>query len=1172
MRLTAIKLAGFKSFVDPTTLTLDADLTGIVGPNGCGKSNVIDAVRWVTGESSAKQLRGAALEDVIFNGSKGRKPVGRVAVELKFDNDEGKLGGQYARFAEISIRRELTRDGGSRYFINGSKARRRDVVDLFLGTGLGGRNNYAVIEQGAVNRLVEAKPDELRHVLEETAGISRYKERRRETENRIRHTRENLDRLNDLIGEVAQRLATLERQARNAERYKALKQDERRLRAQLLALRWRALDADVQVERERLTGREQNLAAVVSRQRQAHVARSEQERAQRAAAQSCQQQQTAFYDAQAEATRIAQALAHARELQQMQQRERDELSARQAQLATREREDEAALQQTRQAIARADADLASRQTTRDQAQAALATAEQRVEQAEQGWAEYNSGEQSPVARLQAERTQRQYLDKRSEQTRTTIDKRAAEAADLATDGDGADLHALAVQLDDWASRVKRDEQHSHELTEQLARVDADRGRQQVEADATRTRLAEQRARLAAEKAMQQAALREDDTAVREWLAAQGHADAPSVARLIKAPAEWQTAVEAALASWLSGFAVPALPQQPEWPSDTLTLVETADETAAAAATEQTPTPADLPSLASRITAPTAVMAAARRIFVADDIATALAARGQLVATQTIITLDGACVGPAMLRTPAAAASEHGVLKREQNIKTLAAECGAAEQQMHAFEQALTRLEQQRTTLRDESRTLDEALTTARRELAQKQAEHQGEQIRQQQRRQRADELAAELAPLREQWAAEQGQLQALDQTIEALQIEAETHTRERDTVQTALAQARQARSTTRQDFDATQARVRQLEQERAAAQSRLDSLTTRLDDTQATKAQIDARLAALAEQTASAEVETAPQQADHDAAKAQREAAEAALRASRDALHAAEKRSEEAARAVMQADTAVEQARETMQQARIAVETAGARRDGLIEQLDEVDADVDQLLATLDSSATVDAWHGQIEAVERKIARLGAINLAAIEEHDAEAEREQYLAAQHADLSAALETLETAIARIDRETRSRFKDTFSQVNERFGIMFPTLFGGGRAALELTEDDLLSTGVRVMARPPGKRNASIQMLSGGEKAMTALALLFALFELNPAPFCMLDEIDAPLDDANVARFCELVRQMSARVQFIIITHNKLTMELAEQLHGVTMVEPGVSRLVSVNIDQALDMAG
>lgn len=504
MRLTQIKLAGFKSFVDPTTFSLASNRTGVVGPNGCGKSNVIDAVRWVTGESSARQLRGEALEDVIFNGSNARKPVGRASVELKFDNSEGKLGGQYAAFAEISVRRELTRDGGSKYFLNNTRARRRDVVDLFLGTGLGGRSNYAVIEQGAVNRLIEAKPEDMRQVLEEAAGISKYKERRRETENRMRHTRDNLERLDDLISEVTQRLGTLKRQAANAEKYKTLKADERRLRAELLTLRWRARSEEVASAERELRAAEDSLRDVMSRRRQAEQARHQAQSAQHDATNEVQNNQATFYDAQAQVGRIEQALNHAQEVEQMRQRERQALVERLDGLAERRDQDRLAEQELAQKIA-------THQREKDEAAAALNRVRERVSEAETAatnaeaaWDEHNSREDNPVQQLDAERKRARYAQKQRDQLAERDAKRRAERERLPAietetlEQAETDLASQSQVLSEQREQAVEVERQNEKRREEIARLEQQNTEQ-------RTRLAELQAERAAEHTRQTAA-------------------------------------------------------------------------------------------------------------------------------------------------------------------------------------------------------------------------------------------------------------------------------------------------------------------------------------------------------------------------------------------------------------------------------------------------------------------------------------------------------------------------------------------------------------------------------------------------------------------------------------------------------------------------------------------
>ncbi|ERJ18681.1 Chromosome partition protein Smc [Salinisphaera shabanensis E1L3A] len=1170
MRLTSIRLAGFKSFVDPATLALNSNLTGVVGPNGCGKSNVIDAVRWVTGESSARQLRGEALEDVIFNGSKARKPVGRASVELKFDNSDATLTGQYGAFSEISVKRELSRDGGSRYYINGTKSRRRDVIDLFLGTGLGGRSNYAVIEQGAVNRLIEAKPEDMRQVLEEAAGISKYKERRRETENRMRHTRENLDRLNDLIGEVTQRLGVLKRQAANAEKYKQFKAEERRLRAELLALRWAAENEKVEVAEGRLRASEHELREAISTQRSAQQARAAEAESQQKAMGAVQTQQAAFYDAQAQASRIAQALAHAKEMRELRERERDELVERRDALAKRIAEDEHAEHDTVSAAEAIATEHDEAQRALTQAREALDGAEKAAREAESAWDAHNSAEQNPVQQLDAERRRARYAEERVQQLGARRDKRRGER-DKLDDEDTGDLAAGARDIESRAGQLAEDEKTAANQAESDDALRAAINDAEADVEARRTQLGETRARLASERQLQQSVLREDDATLAQWLADNAQTEAAGVARRVKVRGPWQTAAEAVLGPWLRGFVVERLPALAgDWPSESLTLVESgpADPVGAARG------PADTPSLAEGIEAPAVIAALAARVFVVDDLAAALEYRHELTEDQRFVTLDGCCIGPHSLVTPAAGSAEQGVLEREQRIETLAVQIDAEQAELDSLQETLDGQREQRDERREQRRALEQRIAQARRELEAARAEQQGREIRAEQLARRRKELDNELADLENQITEAAGEFERLSAQVTALEDKAEAFSAARREAQAQLAESRAARDAARKAYAQAERALREIETRSEQNRSRAESIAQRLADTRDARSDVETRLAGFDDDSAASDKEAtpAPDESEHEQALEAQHRAERELRAARESLKASEKALDEASQRQMQAEQGVETAREGLQQAKIDVETTRVRRAGIAEQIEELGETPAALVANLEDGATIETRTAAIETIERKIQRLGAINLAAIEEYDAEAERERYLGEQHADLSEALETLETAIARIDRETRARFKATYEQVNERFAGMFPELFGGGEAALELTEDDWLVTGIRVMARPPGKRNASIQMLSGGEKALTAVALLFALFELNPAPFCMLDEIDAPLDDANVSRFCELVRRMSAQVQFIVITHNKLTMSLAEQLHGVTMAEPGVSRLVSVDIDQALDMAG
>ncbi len=1171
MRLTAIKLAGFKSFVEPTTLRLTSNLAGIVGPNGCGKSNVIDAVRWVTGESSAKQLRGEALEDVIFNGSRSRKPVGRASVELLFDNSDGKLGGQYAGFAEIAIRRELSRDGQSQYRINGARCRRRDVVDLFLGTGLGGRSNYAVIEQGSVNRLIEARPEDMRQVLEEAAGISRYKERRRETENRIRHTRENLDRLNDLISEVTQRLAQLQRQAANAEKYKQYKGEERRLRAELLALRWRELDGEAEHQQTQLDASKRELESQREQARDLAERRQTEQAEQQRATQASQQQQADFYAAEAEVARVEQSLAHARELARVKQAETRDMEGQLEDLDQRIDAVGRERTQLQQAIDDQGRQLEAAVAEHKQAQARLGSAEQAAEEGESAWESLAGDENNPLQRAETERARLEHLEQNLGALGERLDRLLAERGRIDDDGPKQALTDVEEALQALAGDLEtaREDQQSAEAD--LTRLRDNRRAVDTTLHETRDALAAARGRLSSLEALQQAALREDDQELRDWLSARSWDDAASAAHQLRVADGWEAAAEAALGGFLRALCLPDLDARvgevSEWPGQGLTLIHQDRE-------DRGPHGAGGPrgtrSLSSVLSGPTVLRQLAQRIFLVENERDAHELVDQLQPGQMLVTRAGFCLGPGWLRVPRQDSDEPGVLKREQAIDGLHKEIDrlAATETDRADE--LDGLRQRIQAAETRRTELTERLDDLRRRHGERLAERQGLTVRVEQIQRRRRELDAEIDDLtrqrREHEQAVSRARERLDGTAEA----ARDFVQRRQALQEQLREQREQRDRARRECDEVAQRQQNLRLEVTSKRSALEAAEQRLSDLRQRRTRSAERLQSLQAELAQSAPETDLSHARAEA-ESRRDAARKALEAARTGLADIEARVADLSQRAQALETGLEAARERVQQARVAFESASVRRQTLEEQLAEAGYAPRPLCEELAEDAGPADWEEKLESLERRIQRLGAINLAAIEEFETEKEREEYLQGQYDDLMEALGTLEQAIARIDRETRSRFRDTYEQVNQRLGALFPVLFGGGEARLELTEDDLLATGVRIMARPPGKRNASIQMLSGGEKALTAVALLFALFELNPAPFCMLDEIDAPLDDANVSRFCDLVGRMAEQVQFIVITHNKLTMELVQQLHGVTMQEPGVSRLVSVDIDQALEMA-
>lgn len=1165
MRLSAIRMSGFKSFVDPIQLKLETALTGVVGPNGCGKSNVIDAVRWVMGESSAKQLRGDAMEDVIFNGSKGRKPVGRASVEIVFDNSEGKLGGQYATYAEIAVKRELSRDGQSQYFLNGKRCRRRDIADIFLGTGLGGKSSYAIIQQGTVSRFVEAKPEDMRTIIEEAAGISKYKERRRETENRIRHTRENLSRLDDLRSELGERLTTLERQAKNAEKYKEYKAQERRLKAELILLRLAALDTEAATANERISAHEAKLADARKASAEAQQAADTARERHQQATDALQTAQAEFYGAEAELSKLDQSIAHAKQMNDMRRREHTQLAQEAEALAQ-------ALQREQQGQGDVQRDLEAAKTQLQQAtdaeqsaHAALGEADSTLAQAQKDWDAAVDAASTPLREAEAQRARVENQERRLGEFAQRLERLQEQQAQV-------DLASLASRVSQLVAAHSEADGATNALRGQLADVDQQvqdlreqRAGQEQQVESARQALHAVRGKLAGLEALQRTALADSDKALARWTAEHGLDQAPRLAERLKVAAGFEVAAEAALGHWLQAIVSQTMPDAA--PPARLALVNDDGEPAPNPAA-----PSGTQALADYVTGPAAVSQLLSGWFVADDLQAARALQNKLEPGQRLVTRAGDCVGRGFTWLAGSGGAAESVIVRERDITALRSEQGDCEKAVNDAEQviqstrtALTQAEQQRSQFSGE-------LDTRVRAAGQALAARERAQVEHDQAASRVEAAKAETAELTAAREDAQAQLSDARGKLQGLLDTAEKAEQARTAVQARLNAARTAVQEQRAALD----KARQARQDASVAvnerQSRLQNTSQRLEELASRKTAVASRLEGFEAPGEAATESVEVLEAKRAPALEAKQTAEQALRRCRESLQTADTRVRELLETARRTEAAVDPVRDALQQVRLAAEGLSVRRQTLHEQFAESGMDEDAVRGELDPEASVSGWVEALEAMERRIARLGAINLAAIDEYKEQKERADYLDAQHADLTEALDQLTDAIEKIDRETKTRFKATFETVNSNFKTRFPALFGGGEAYLELTGEDLLDTGIRVMARPPGKRNASIAMLSGGEKAMTAVALLFALFELTPAPFCMLDEVDAPLDDANVGRYCDMIRQMSADVQFIIITHNKLTMELADRLHGVTMAEPGVSRLVTVDMDQALEMAG
>jgi chromosome segregation protein len=1165
MRLTKLKIAGFKSFVDPTTVTFPSSLTGVVGPNGCGKSNIIDAVRWVMGEISAKHLRGESMADVIFNGSAARKPLGAASVELVFDNSDGKIGGEYAAYNEVALRRAVSRDGSSDYFINGTKVRRKDITQLFLGTGLGTRS-YAIIEQGMISRVIEARPDDLRAFLEEAAGISRYKERRRETESRIGHTRENLDRLNDLREEVEKQIRHLQRQAATARRYQALKDEERKLQAELLALRLQGLDAEA-AQRDTVTaGCETAMQAVLAELREIEAQIERLRADQSAKADALGTIQTRCFEAGGAVTRIEQGIQFMREMRQRQradleqaeqqvadliqvlERDRAELEALSLELATKVPELDRAHGEElgfAQALESCELKLAAWQETWD-AHAKAVAAGQRETGVERARIEQLEGQQRRLMQQQ----------ERQESERTTLAQIQPAVA----------LEVLEERAESARAAGRKAADALSELLAELAAA-RDREREQTQSlNALRTRWQQALGSQVSTEALQHAALGKVSGKVTEWLKSKSLDGRPRVAQQLRVERGWERAVETVLGSYLEAVCVDSLDSVTDllagFDGGSLAVVSMGDAAAAAGAAA---------SLQAKVQGAALLGSVLSTVYTAETLNDALAVRTRLAAGESVVTRDGVWLGSDWLRLSRDADPHTGVIEREETLREIRVQVARLAGEVSDLERRLDISRQGVRDLEDRRDHFQADVNRLHREHVDRRAEFDAAQARSLDAARRLSQLETGLADVRGELERTETDLRAarsrMETAIDALaalepqRVELEE---QRERMRAEVGEARAAAL-------AAQQLARELALQVESRRSSHASLAATLTRIERQLESLEARRNTLAQQLADGEAPLAAAQAELEEALRIRAGIDAELGAARTATDEldAHLRDRDAARLAV--EERLEAARTALDEARLAASQVRVRRESVAEQLAATTFELAALLAQLAPDAQVAGWESQLEETKGKIERLGQVNLAAIDEFREQSERKEYLDRQCKDLTDALETLESAMRKIDRETRTRFQDTFDKVNAGLKEKFPRLFGGGHAYLELTGEEGAAAGVSVMARPPGKRNSTISQLSGGEKALTAVALVFAIFDLNPAPFCLLDEVDAPLDENNVGRFCDIVREMSHSVQFIFITHNKSTMELASQLVGVTMNEPGVSRLVAVDVDEAVRMA-
>jgi len=1168
MRLNSIKLSGFKSFAEPTNFQLPGQLVGVVGPNGCGKSNIMDAVRWVLGESKASELRGESMQDVIFSGSGNRKGASRASVELVFSNEDARAGGQWNQFTEIAVKRTLTRDGTSSYFINNQPVRRRDVQDVFLGTGLGPRA-YAIIGQGTISRIIESKPEELRMFLEEAAGVSKYKERRRETENRLKDTRENLTRVEDILRELNSNLDKLEKQAEVASQYRGLQESGTLKLHQLWFLKHR----DAASEQERVKN-EVMAATNAFEERMAELRHGEAEletirQAHYAASDELHASQGSLAEAALEVSRLEERIRYVVEGRQRVEQRLVELKAQTEQWLERQTEAQDELEQIAEQIAAADEQSEVLAAQAEEQAGNLPTVEDAVRAAQGRSNEQRTVVASVQQQIQVLAAESRNIDDQRRQFNARRERLDGERRQLAA----PDMDRLAELKTQYGVAEEAQgvaDARLHELNEQVPALDEDRRAKQEQLNTEGGKQADLSARLDALRALQEKVQTEGK--LKPWLAKHGLEGLQGLWTKIHIESGWETALESALRERINALEVGRIETVRAFATDAppAKLAFYTPPQAAIANTHQT-----LPRLSDLLRLGDAGLKALLNdwlegVYTAANIDDALAARSKLTHGEVIMTREGHAVSQFAVAFYAPDSEQAGMLARAQEIENL-------ERQLRA--QALIAEETRSSLIRAEAAYTEasQRLITARREAGETQTrahQLQVELLRLSQlaeqtstRRNQLDselaEVDAQLEELNERRATGEAKFEELDMQLATTQ---ERHAELDEAVITAerkLTEAReQLRALERQAQEA-QFSSRALAARRGELQRSIETSVQQAASNEQSAVTLKEELERLTDASAQVGLEAAL------ALKLDREAALGAKRSEYDDLTMRLRRADEQR---LQHEQSLQPLRDRITKLQLEEQAAQLGGAQFMEQLTAAEVNLEALAQNVaDNNVKLYGLQGEIDRINREINALGAVNLAALDELTASRERKTFLDAQNADLNEAITTLEGAIHKIDLETRDLLGTTFNQVNEHFGRMFPSLFGGGQAKLMMTGDEILDAGVQVMAQPPGKKNSTIHLLSGGEKALTAIALVFAIFQLNPAPFCLLDEVDAPLDDANTERYAKLVKEMSKGTQFLFISHNKIAMEMAEQLIGVTMQEQGVSRIVAVDMEAAVSLA-
>jgi chromosome segregation protein len=1168
VRLSSIKLSGFKSFVDPTNFQVPGQLVGVVGPNGCGKSNIIDAVRWVLGESKASELRGESMQDVIFNGSTHRKPAGRASVELVFDNNDGKAAGQWGQYAEIAVKRTLTRDGTSTYYINGQPVRRRDIQDIFLGTGLGPRA-YAIIGQGMISRIIESRPEELRVFLEEAAGVSKYKERRRETENRLNDTRENLLRVEDILRELNANLEKLEAQAVVANRFHSLQADQEEKQKLLWLLRKNEAHAEqtryfremeqAQTDLEEQTAKLRHVELELEHMRQAHFAVGDR----------LHTAQGHLYQTNSEIGSLEAQIKFVIE-------SRSRLQNQLATLGAQRNQWQAQGQEYQEQLSEAEFTLEELGARVEQSQMAAEQHTESLPALDAAWREAQHKTTESRSRIMQAQQQIELSSAHQRNASNILAGLATRRERLQQEKNGlnlpdsAHLSNLRMQLEEKQQALEEQTMVLEEAVEQQERLEQERATAQAQVNAETSANAQLEARLAALKQMQERVQTEGK--VQPWLKKHELESLPRLWQKLHIEQGWETALEAVLRErtaalemsnieWAKAFFADAPPAKLALYAPSLASAQSAD------------IPGFRP-FASLLNINEAGLRGVlhdwlHNVFVADDTAGAFAARASLPAGGSFITRQGHVVTASSVRFYAADSEQDGMLGRQQEIDNIGKQLRA---QALLADEARARSVRADAAVSDLARRLQDArlrIGTLTQSVHTLQIEVVKQSEVEARFNQRSTQIQADLAEIAMQEEEQQQVRMESEEKFEQLDMELAELQGAHEDGQTAFLEREQALADARE-------KLRELERAAQEAQFAEKSQRSKIEELRRNIATATQQASQVGEslELGQQELESLETGAANDGLQDlldRRTTQERALSDARHELDQITQQLRHAEESRMAAERSLQPQRDKISEMQLKEQAARLNQEQFAEALKAVDADEAALSQKLLPEMKAQYLQSEVTRLTNSIAALGAVNLAALDELAQASERKNFLDAQNQDLTEAINTLQDAIHKIDKETRDLLQDTFDKVNLHFSELFPILFGGGNARLVMTGDEILDSGVQVMAQPPGKKNATIHLLSGGEKALTATALVFSMFRLNPAPFCLLDEVDAPLDDANTERFCRMVKRMSEHTQFLFISHNKIAMEMAHQLIGVTMQEQGVSRIVAVDMEAAAGFA-